>query len=560
MQPSATVSETFDSLAAKLGADLQVKAVASINWISRRDVETIAPHDDACQETAIRAAIERLDYRGAFIRLLARAVRGLPLTAEMMATVFPWVREPVLAVTLIALAEGDRAERLVELSEQGRFPEDSIGSALRILGLHAARTLGPESLRPRIVAELRRFLRRFRIAPRTYLRTLIAELARSLDDGALAHEYADTATSAEMLTFRWALCADRDHVVRVALESLDRDQRLDETQWHPAMARNVHKTGRNEPCPCNSGKKYKRCHGAVDDKVEPVTPAGLGADQIDSVPAVLLAELNPDTLADDALVALFARMLEDGRWEHAERLLHQLGRRPSGAPHVEHYRARMLESAMAVRRYDVARRQEELILGAQGIDATPGVGLRLAMQDFKELPRWLAAAADRAVRDESGRHGLLLAHVLMPWLPGLAILVARGCPPSDDDAILATVLEDARARIGLPHRDSVRDALAERARDRELKAARAEAEGLSTKLEDARRRADEAAAGTQAAEHRIHLLEEQLHAQHAQPATDAGDPRILRDKIDELQARIREGNEERAELRRQLAEEARRRR
>lgn len=20
-------------------------------------------------------------------------------------------------------------------------------------------------------------------------------------------------------------------------------------------------TGRNEPCPCNSGKKYKRCHG-----------------------------------------------------------------------------------------------------------------------------------------------------------------------------------------------------------------------------------------------------------------------------------------------------------
>ena len=22
-----------------------------------------------------------------------------------------------------------------------------------------------------------------------------------------------------------------------------------------------HKTGRNEPCPCGSGKKYKNCHG-----------------------------------------------------------------------------------------------------------------------------------------------------------------------------------------------------------------------------------------------------------------------------------------------------------
>ena len=24
------------------------------------------------------------------------------------------------------------------------------------------------------------------------------------------------------------------------------------------------KTGRNEPCPCGSGKKYKKCHGAAN--------------------------------------------------------------------------------------------------------------------------------------------------------------------------------------------------------------------------------------------------------------------------------------------------------
>jgi preprotein translocase subunit SecA len=24
----------------------------------------------------------------------------------------------------------------------------------------------------------------------------------------------------------------------------------------------VEKVGRNDPCPCGSGKKYKRCHGA----------------------------------------------------------------------------------------------------------------------------------------------------------------------------------------------------------------------------------------------------------------------------------------------------------
>jgi len=29
------------------------------------------------------------------------------------------------------------------------------------------------------------------------------------------------------------------------------------------FVRNERKVGRNEPCPCGSGKKYKHCHGAL---------------------------------------------------------------------------------------------------------------------------------------------------------------------------------------------------------------------------------------------------------------------------------------------------------
>jgi preprotein translocase subunit SecA len=29
------------------------------------------------------------------------------------------------------------------------------------------------------------------------------------------------------------------------------------------MRRDQPKVGRNDPCPCGSGKKYKKCHGAV---------------------------------------------------------------------------------------------------------------------------------------------------------------------------------------------------------------------------------------------------------------------------------------------------------
>ncbi|NOZ10378.1 MAG: hypothetical protein GXP09_04985 [Gammaproteobacteria bacterium] len=32
---------------------------------------------------------------------------------------------------------------------------------------------------------------------------------------------------------------------------------------NPTLPTTAQKTGRNDPCPCNSGKKYKKCCGAV---------------------------------------------------------------------------------------------------------------------------------------------------------------------------------------------------------------------------------------------------------------------------------------------------------
>lgn len=47
------------------------------------------------------------------------------------------------------------------------------------------------------------------------------------------------------------------------------------TQSEAALAASP---ARNEPCPCGSGKKYKRCHGvAAAPKITPPKPGGLGA-------------------------------------------------------------------------------------------------------------------------------------------------------------------------------------------------------------------------------------------------------------------------------------------
>ena len=40
--------------------------------------------------------------------------------------------------------------------------------------------------------------------------------------------------------------------------------RFQQEESHTPFVRDGRKVGRNEPCPCGSGKKYKHCHGQLD--------------------------------------------------------------------------------------------------------------------------------------------------------------------------------------------------------------------------------------------------------------------------------------------------------
>jgi preprotein translocase subunit SecA len=46
-------------------------------------------------------------------------------------------------------------------------------------------------------------------------------------------------------------------------EKMDADSSGEQHEEHkaPQPIRHAPKVGRNEPCPCGSGKKYKNCHG-----------------------------------------------------------------------------------------------------------------------------------------------------------------------------------------------------------------------------------------------------------------------------------------------------------
>ena len=55
---------------------------------------------------------------------------------------------------------------------------------------------------------------------------------------------------------------ERERRVGERERALNERQRLASVQRQSPMATNTMKVGRNEPCPCRSGLKYKRCHGS----------------------------------------------------------------------------------------------------------------------------------------------------------------------------------------------------------------------------------------------------------------------------------------------------------
>lgn len=54
-----------------------------------------------------------------------------------------------------------------------------------------------------------------------------------------------------------------DNVASLSTDNQATDNTEDDKEVHEPFVRNERKVGRNEPCPCGSGKKYKQCHGKI---------------------------------------------------------------------------------------------------------------------------------------------------------------------------------------------------------------------------------------------------------------------------------------------------------
>ncbi len=535
-------------------------SLTGFRWSIARLVE-YARDPRACDLAAVRDAIRRYEYEEALARTFARILVGQPITTELMTEVLPYAcSETIFTIALIALAEGDRARALVEAAERNRFPEDELGATMRALALHAAWILDGAPYRERIAAQARRMATRWRGGnpEQNALSSLIEALVRETRSGGHAHR-GEHAISHDLAVLHWALTSPRQDVEQALVRAVDPNEPEPKSGLDliPALATAPPKAGRNEPCPCGSGKKYKKCHGA-EGEGRAMTPGSLSAADVHGLAFRDVAGLELAKLSDEALHAAFLRFLERPAWPLVGEALDQLATRPAMTrERLDQTRAIVIQTAVAARRYDVAQREFARLGPGHTLHPVARCAIALQARTADALDH-LWAAADLAVRDESAAHDFELALILIHLIPALGLLVARGCHVDDEWAaeILANLTDEARAYLGLAAGDRTRRI---QAALRQEKTLATEMEAANARTADLRVALERSLDKTRDLERRVHDHEEQLRQRPVVPAElaappDPGEVRVLRAKIEDLQDMIRERNASLAQARRKLDE------
>ncbi len=523
---------------------------------------------------AALAAIQAGEAVPPYLAALARVHAGEVLSdAAEVRALFEAAPVDVLPLLYRACAASVEVVRLVlELVRTDALAEDREGLLLAL----AARQLPDGPTKRKLAALVRRSLLR------------VADVPAMISMSYAAKELGTPAVLAAQKTLsEWVIPEDLKRLgheldEKLSLPVLDAlPERDDEVLITGFTARRAsEKIGRNDPCPCGSGKKYKKCCEGRDEarglELSPVAgmtrsewlaKGQLDAKSVQRLSPDELALVPPAALGADALAELVLRAASFRRWALVE----------VGWPLV------LTKGSVEVRRsvrdrvlLDCAQTGEiqlaDRILQDSGDDVPYDLELSLNLCHERRAGGLLAdVEADVADMLREGADDALqdLAYAFLDQFPALGILVGRGALSTrvegDSESLLYTI-EDARALLDLPEGDpgwrmlsrrrEAEDASARKererrvveARDREAEetvrksamAARERAEALEARLRDAER----SLAAARAAE---------IRGSGASPE-DAEARRRLEGKVSELKGLVAEGNRERADLRQKLSD------
>jgi hypothetical protein len=547
--------------------------------LDRESFEYLALNPSLCHPGPIRAAVDRADYDDAAIRTLAACKLGVSVPAELIADVLVGVDR---IEVFLPLARQTTVEMLLELLRRKRFADEPSGVAQTSYAAFALWQLqASEVVRRALVPRLRGLARRAELP--ALASGFVAYLMTELDDAQLRSIYEKqqgaisdqrVKTFGQIMREFWSVPID-------GIVSL-LPQQVVEPQPADVPARAATKPGRNEPCPCGSGKKFKKCHGEIAPAfAEPRVPraarlraieAQLDHKQIGQLSRADLAELDLRRLRANSLIELIRRQGRLRDWPRAMLAREEYVRRFGNGFAAEELLKQIISQAFVAGHVDVA---EQLMARLDDPTSDPFLALELAMAttDADGPLALLENAARAVVRQRGDMTARELADVVVRWSPSLGIFVARGALATNslyDGNDLLEWIEGARDDLELAPGDPAQDVFdamgGQRKAKADVKLAEAERDRLNQTALDLQARLDGVTGRLHAMEQQSAERERELdralrtaaesHQRATQTQTDTSqlELRALRQKIDDLQAGIRERNEERAELRRELAQ------
>jgi len=531
---------------------------------------------------AIRASIERGEADEALARTVDVLAAGTPVPADVLAGVLPHAPDLVTFLHLVGAGGGAAAATALELVERERFPAVVPGPDLAAAALWVAwRRLERAAIRSRMIRLARRHLNRSLDAAAL---GLLADLCRQLDD---AHVTKLAASVQEYAT--GSLIADAVKALDAPVTALADRVKAGAAERVLARGYTVRsgpRPGRNEPCPCGSGKKYKKCCAEKDDAStaapSPVAgmswdeylaagAPGISGDEVEHLAIRDLVRIDLTRAEVDTVARIERQLVAYRRWDLAGRAIDALEAR--GDEHADDLRAELVGDALYLGEREIARAQSARVRDPDGIRAADRLQLALIEHGSGRAAgadplAQIEEAALAAVRASAAAAATDVAYGLLHTSPALGILVARGCLAADaalDAQTMLDAIEDARDELALAPGDpgwDVWDALfqadqdAVRADDHERTRLAREKRQLGAALETAQTRAKELEARLADLRTELAAPAAPAKAQAPSEAALADEParRALRDRIATLEALIREGNEERAELRRALSD------
>jgi hypothetical protein len=539
---------------------------------------------------ALSLAMAKYHVHTASVLAAALIVRGETLEPDILCELLPNL-ESSGYLAQFARAAGEReGEVLVRLLVEEQLSFDC--SAVVCLFASRSRAAQPDGpCRPRLVAQVRKLSRTRGALPQTLL---IGAAAERLGDPYLSQLAANAiALSRQMPRYVEEVIEQGSRPLLDALPERGAPHLV--TGYTIKQAAPM--VGRNDPCPCGSGRKYKKCCASKAEtgrSLEPVIDPGvLTRRQVAKLGPWHLASLDCARLQTPVLLEAFRTLSGRHCWTAAERFVDEVQTR-SDLPHDDHegWREDLVFEAAVVGAKEVVLRQWSLLS-----EETRSPSLQLDVDFAKGAPDLLqrveqAAHAALAVEPENPGPSVELAFTLLRHLPALGIFCARGALGErrllDSEHLLQTMGE-ARDTAGLPPTEpwwEMFDAMVEEGVPQQHDARRrAESDALRASLQEARSAAASTERELRELRAKLATLDDSKalvsanapidppndrgassrvrHVPEGPPALNA-DPgasdeqklerRRLRVRIEELQRVVAQGQDERRDLRRRLAD------